>query len=82
MLVPDLDPLRLAAIYAENGAAAITVLTDERYFGGALDHLRAVADAAGARRTAAACPLLRKDFIVRPYQVYEARAAGAPTPCC
>ena len=44
LLVADFDPLKLAAIYTDNGAAAISVLTDERFFGGSLDHLRAVAD--------------------------------------
>jgi indole-3-glycerol phosphate synthase len=71
LLVPDFDPLRLARIYIENGAAAISVLTDERYFGGSLDHL---AQIAGCRPR---LPLLRKDFIGDPYQIYEARAAGA-----
>jgi indole-3-glycerol phosphate synthase len=71
LLAPDFDPLRLARIYAENGAAAISVLTDERYFGGSLDDLRQIA---GCRPRP---PLLRKDFIGEPYQVYEARAAGA-----
>ncbi len=61
----------LAHIYAENGAAAISVLTDERYFGGSLDHLQAV------RAALPGIPLLRKDFVCDPYQVYEARAAGA-----
>ena len=75
LLVADFDPLRLAAIYAENGAAAISVLTDERFFGGSLDHLRAVAVAQGGR--AQGLPLLRKDFMCDPYQVYQARAAGA-----
>ena len=75
LLVADFDPLRLAAIYAENGAAAISVLTDERFFGGSLDHLRAVAEAQGGQ--AQGLPLLRKDFICDPYQVYQARAAGA-----
>ena len=75
LLVADFDPLKLAAIYTDNGAAAISVLTDERYFGGSLDHLRAVAVAQGGR--AQGLPLLRKDFICDPYQVYQARAAGA-----
>jgi indole-3-glycerol phosphate synthase len=52
LLVADFDPLRLAAIYAENGAAAISVLTDERFFGGSLDHLRAVAEQMRATPTA------------------------------
>jgi len=71
LLAPDFDPLRLARIYAENGATAISVLTDERYFGGSLDHLRAVAG------LGLNLPLLRKDFLCDPYQVYQARAAGA-----
>lgn len=70
VLVADFDPPRLARIYAQHGAAAISVLTDERYFRGSLDHLRAV-------RAAVDLPLLRKDFVCDPYQVYEARAAGA-----
>jgi indole-3-glycerol phosphate synthase len=70
-LAPDLDPVRLARAYAESGAAAISVLTDAHFFGGSLDDLRAVA---GARL---GVPLLRKDFVCDPYQVYEARAAGA-----
>ena len=59
-----------------NGAAAISVLTDERFFGGSLDHLRAVAELmrTGPRR---GLPLLRKDFVCDPYQVQQARAAGA-----
>jgi indole-3-glycerol phosphate synthase len=71
LLNPAFDPLRLARIFAENGAAAISVLTDERYFGGHLDHLRRLASRAPR------LPLLRKDFLYDPYQVYEARAAGA-----
>ena len=76
LLVADFDPLRLAAIYTENGAAAISVLTDERFFGGSLDHLRAVAELMRTGR-AQGPPLLRKDFLCDPYQVYQARAAGA-----
>ncbi len=71
LLVQDFDPLRLARIYQENGAAAISVLTDERYFQGHLDYLRQIA------RISPRLPLLRKDFTCDPYQVYEARAAGA-----
>ena len=64
-----LDPASVATDYANAGAAAISVLTD-RHFKGSLDDLRAV-------RAAVDLPLLRKDFIFDPYQVYEARAAGA-----
>jgi indole-3-glycerol phosphate synthase len=71
LLVKDFDPLRLARTYQQNGAAAISVLTDVRFFQGSLDHLAQVA-ALQPR-----LPVLRKDFILEPYQVYEARAAGA-----
>jgi len=64
------DPAQLARRYAAGGAAAISVLTEQRRFGGSLDDLRAV-------RAAVDVPLLRKDFLVEPYQVLEARAAGA-----
>ena len=64
------DPAALAVAYAEGGAAAISVLTEQRRFGGSVDDLRAV-------RAAVDTPLLRKDFIVEGYQLLEARAAGA-----
>lgn len=71
------DPIELAAIYAENRAAAISVLTDAKYFQGKLDYLTQIRDhlqqTMGERRPV----VLRKDFIFDPYQVYEARAAGA-----
>jgi len=64
------DPSELAQRYAAGGAAAISVLTEQRRFGGSLDDLRAV-------RAAVDTPILRKDFIVTGYQLLEARAAGA-----
>ncbi len=67
---PDFDPVEIALQYQAAGAAAISVLTDEEYFQGSLDHLRQV-------RRAVSLPVLRKDFIIDPYQVHEARAAGA-----
>jgi indole-3-glycerol phosphate synthase len=70
-LAMQFDPFGLARLYTQNGARAISVLTDERYFGGSLEILKAIA-ALPAR-----LPLLRKDFICEAYQLYEARAAGA-----
>ena len=67
---PDFDAVSCAKAYADAGAAALSVLTDEHYFGGHLEHLSAV-------RAATALPLLRKDFVVDPYQIDEARLAGA-----
>ena len=66
----DFDPVAIARRYAACGAAAISVLTEERHFQGSPAHLEAI-------RAAVDVPLLRKDFIVDPYQVAEARAWGA-----
>jgi len=78
LLAPSFDPLSLARIFVENGATAISVLTDERYFKGHLDHLRQIAIEINRSQLAGRqVPLLRKDFIFDPYQVYEARLAGA-----
>ena len=73
LICAHLDPLRLAQTYADNGAAAISVLTEERYFQGSLEHLAAIKGMLNQREI----PLLRKDFIFDPYQVYESRAYGA-----
>jgi len=72
---PDFDPVALARAYAENGAAAISVLTDTNYFQGRLDFLPKISTA--LKKVKSPRPLLRKDFIFDPYQIYEARAAGA-----
>jgi indole-3-glycerol phosphate synthase len=98
LLCADFDPLRLAAMYVANGAAAISVLTDEKFFQGSLDYLAQIRREnlslgpspkrrgghtspfprrEGGQGVRSGPPLLRKDFIVDPYQVYEARAAGA-----
>lgn len=71
VLVEDFDPIHLAQIYQGNGASAVSILTDEHYFQGSLENLRCV------RQTLPDMPVLRKDFICDPYQVCEARAAGA-----
>ena len=70
LIRPDFDPVAIARAYEEAGAAAISVLTDERFFGGELGFLEAI-------REAVDLPLLRKDFVVDPYQIDEARVAGA-----
>ncbi len=66
----DFSATEVARTYAENGAACISVLTDEKYFQGHLDYLRQI-------RNMVDVPLLRKDFILDRYQILEARAAGA-----
>lgn len=70
VLTEDYRPGRLAELYEQGGAAALSVLTQEASFGGSLEHLREA-------RAHTSLPILRKDFITDPYQVYEARAAGA-----
>jgi indole-3-glycerol phosphate synthase len=70
-LNPDLDAAALAQTYTQCGAAAISVLTESRYFKGSQEDLEAV------RRQLPDTPLLRKDFILKPYQVFESRAWGA-----
>jgi indole-3-glycerol phosphate synthase len=66
----DFDPLTIAETYQDNGATCLSVLTDEHFFMGHLSYLAKI-------REVVSLPLLRKDFICDPYQIYEARAAGA-----
>jgi indole-3-glycerol phosphate synthase len=69
-LVSGFDPIRIAGIYEKNGAAAISVLTDEKYFSGYKDYLTQI-------RQNVKLPLLRKDFIIDAIQIYETRVIGA-----
>ena len=70
VLRPEFDPVAIARAYCDGGAAAISCLTDAKYFQGSLDDLAQIS-------RAVPLPVLRKDFIIDPYQIYEARAAGA-----
>lgn len=70
LLIADFDPVEIAKTYAENGAAAISVLVDQKYFQGHIDYLRAV-------RAAVQVPVLFKEFVIDSVQVVQARAAGA-----
>ena len=70
VICPNFNPVELAKSYAQGGAAAISVLTEADYFEGSIDYLAAI-------REEVRLPLLRKDFIFDPYQVYESSAYGA-----
>ncbi|HXE72570.1 MAG TPA: indole-3-glycerol phosphate synthase TrpC [Candidatus Nitrosotenuis sp.] len=69
-LCADLDPAERARAYEQGGAAALSVLTEPHYFQGSLDDLRRA-------RAACSLPVLRKDFLLEPWEIYESRAAGA-----
>lgn len=73
LLRENFDPKSLAKIYADNGAAAISVLTNADHFQGSIEHMSAVHSVANPRKI----PVLRKEFIFDEYQMYEARAYGA-----
>src|SRR5574341_838046 len=66
----DFNPLKIARLYESSGASAISVLTDEKFFQGKLSYLTDV-------KKSVSIPILRKDFVIDPYQIYEARSAGA-----
>lgn len=70
VIAADFDPVRIAKAYQDAEVAAISVLTEEHFFQGSLDYLRAITQAV-------TCPILRKDFIIDPYQIYQARHYGA-----
>jgi indole-3-glycerol phosphate synthase len=70
VFLPDFEPVAIAREYHEHGASALSVLTDERFFQGSLAYLQAI-------RQVIPLPILRKEFIIDPYQVVEARVAGA-----
>ncbi len=75
LIARDWDPLLIAETYAENGAAAISCLTDERFFQGKLEYLTGIRERLRERKLEV--PVLRKDFLFHEYQIYEARMAGA-----
>jgi indole-3-glycerol phosphate synthase len=70
LIRPDFDPVTIARAYEENGARAVSVLTEKKYFKGDIGYLKWISESIGI-------PVLRKDFIFDDYQVYEARANGA-----
>ncbi len=70
LIQPDFDPVRYARLYEQGGASAISVLTDQQFFQGNLDYLKLV-------KQTVKLPVLRKDFIIDPYQIYESKLSGA-----
>lgn len=72
VIAKDFYPVSIAVRYEQNGAAAVSVLTDEKFFQGSLSYISAV-------KSEISLPVLRKDFLIDPLQIYESRAAGADT---
>jgi indole-3-glycerol phosphate synthase len=70
ILRPDFEPADIAQTYAEHGATCLSVLTDQQFFQGSVDYLKQA-------RASCQLPVLRKDFMIDPYQVYESRSMGA-----
>jgi indole-3-glycerol phosphate synthase len=70
IICEDFDPIRISAMYQQAGADAVSVLTDTEFFGGSLAYLEKI-------RETVELPLLQKDFIIDPYQIFQSRAAGA-----
>ena len=70
LIRPDFEPVAISRQYAEGGAQALSILTDEKFFGGRIEYIEAVKAAVGL-------PVLRKDFLVDAYQIHESRACGA-----
>jgi indole-3-glycerol phosphate synthase len=77
ILEAEFDPVHRARTYVENGAAALSILTEERRFLGNLEHVVAVRASLSSQPGSPRPPILRKDFLFDPYQLYEARAYGA-----
>eukprot|EP00854_Cymbomonas_tetramitiformis_P008296 gene8296-9854_t len=71
VIQPDFNPVRIARAYEEGGAACLSVLTDEKFFQGSFEYLKDI------KRGGVRCPLLCKEFIVEPYQIFMARSRGA-----
>ena len=73
---PDVEPEQVVPLYARNGASALSILTDEKYFGGSLDYIKSVTSTL-LPPTSSPIPILRKDFIIDEYQLFQARQVGA-----
>jgi len=71
IIQPNFDPVRIATEYEKGGAACLSVLTDEKFFQGSYDNLQAI------RKAGVRCPLLCKEFVIEPYQIFLGRAKGA-----